>query len=194
MLSHLSLLTPSCLRAAVLILAIVWLQFSPTHPHRRETTGGTFIVLIFFASVAIIAVEVADVARSDRDAGRGSSEEVVSSSPSFVSSEVGGVTVSREAAAVAFLLDRPTARKRRHLDLKIRVLTGGGEADDAVEGKYNDQSEEHFDNSGEAWNPEHKPMDRNEDEAIELAIAQSELDQLAQWDGLAVQLDKPTLV
>jgi hypothetical protein len=29
-------------------------------------------------------------------------------------------------------------------------------------------------------------MDRNEDEAIELAIAQSELDQLVQWDDLAI--------
>ena len=42
-----------------------------------------------------------------------------------------------------------------------------------------------------AWDPETQPPDISEEEAI--AIANSELDQLGMWDGLAVQLRESSL-
>jgi hypothetical protein len=58
---------------------------------------------------------------------------------------------------------------------------------DRIEGRDNDHDDEHYDNGGALWDLEHQSLDLNEDDSIELDIAQSELDQLAQWDGLAVR-------
>jgi hypothetical protein len=97
--------------AAVLILAIIsaapgWLILAA-----GETTGGTFIVLIFFASIAIVAIKVADVARpgaeafSRRFVGGGSVLLLFLHLPS------GGVAAPGEAVVVAFLLRLPDSKK-----------------------------------------------------------------------------------
>jgi hypothetical protein len=65
--------------------------------------------------------------------------------------------------------------------------------DDEEEGGDNDHGDENFNNGGVARDPEYQPTDLNEDEAIQLAIAQSELGQLGQWDGLVVQLRESAL-
>ena len=44
-----------------------------------------------------------------------------------------------------------------------------------------------------AWDPETQPPDISEEEAVAIAIANSELDQLGMWDGLAVQLRDSSL-
>jgi hypothetical protein len=43
------------------------------------------------------------------------------------------------------------------------------------------------------WHPEMQPSDINEEEAIVIAMANSELDQLAMWDGPAMQLCESSL-
>ena len=47
---------------------------------------------------------------------------------------------------------------------------------------------------GAPWNPEHQPLDIDEDEAVQMAMAQSELDELARWDGLVIQLRDSALL
>jgi hypothetical protein len=42
-------------------------------------------------------------------------------------------------------------------------------------------------------NPETHPLDISEEEAIAMALANSELDQLAMWDGIVVQLRESSL-
>jgi hypothetical protein len=49
------------------------------------------------------------------------------------------------------------------------------------------------DNDGLAWDPETQPPDISEEEAITIAMANSELDQLSMWDGLAIQLCESSL-
>jgi hypothetical protein len=49
------------------------------------------------------------------------------------------------------------------------------------------------DDGGPAWDPETQPLDISEEEAIAMALANSELDELAIWDGLAIQLIESAL-
>ena len=49
-----------------------------------------------------------------------------------------------------------------------------------------DDGDDHIDVP--AWGLEAQPPDITEEEAIAMAVANSELDQLAMWDGVAVQL------
>jgi hypothetical protein len=114
MLSHLLLLALSYLRAAaVLILAIISAAPGRLILAAGETTGGTFIVLIFFASVAIVAVKVADVARPGAETlGRrfvGGGGVLLL----FLHLLSGGVAVPGEAVVVAFLLRLPDSKKAK---------------------------------------------------------------------------------
>jgi hypothetical protein len=68
----------------------------------------------------------------------------------------------------------------------------GIEDDDAAEAGYKPSSDGHVqggsnghDDDGPAWDPETQPLDISEEEAIDIVMAKSELDQLAMWDGLA---------
>ena len=52
------------------------------------------------------------------------------------------------------------------------------------------------DDGGPAWDPENQPPDISEEEAIAMALAnseQDELNELALWDGLAIQLRESAL-
>jgi hypothetical protein len=57
------------------------------------------------------------------------------------------------------------------------------ESDGHVQGEDSDH-----DDGGPAWDPETQPPDIREDEVIAIAVANSELDQLAMLDGLTIQL------
>jgi hypothetical protein len=69
----------------------------------------------------------------------------------------------------------------------------GGDNEANNDEEADDHSDELFDDGGATWNLEHRPPDLNEDEPIQLTIAQSKLDQLAQWGGLVVQLRESAL-
>jgi hypothetical protein len=115
---HLLLLALSYLGAtAALIVAIAAIGAAPGRlvVTAVATTGGTFIVLIFFASIAIVAVEVADVAwpgtetLGRRFVGGG----VVLLLFLFLHLLGGGETVPGEAVVVAFLLRLPNGKEAK---------------------------------------------------------------------------------
>jgi hypothetical protein len=72
------------------------------------------------------------------------------------------------------------------------------DADAAAEVEDADEAEDDFDmhfvqggdndhdDGGPAWDPETQPPDISEKEAIALAMANSELDQLSMWDNLVI--------
>jgi hypothetical protein len=58
----------------------------------------------------------------------------------------------------------------------------GDEDEDVTMAQYD------HDDGGPAWDPETQPPDITEDEAIAMALANSELNELAMWDGLTIQI------
>ncbi|KAK1618445.1 hypothetical protein QYE76_023962 [Lolium multiflorum] len=101
--------------AAALIVAVAAVGAAPSRffVAAVATSGGTFVVLVFFVDVSIVAVEVAHVARPRADAGRRLVEEASSSSSPPPSPHQRGETIPGEAVVVAFLLRLPNGEEAK---------------------------------------------------------------------------------
>jgi hypothetical protein len=62
------------------------------------------------------------------------------------------------------------------------------EEDEAEEDGHVEVGDNDHDDGGPAWDPEAQPFDFSEEQAIVIAMANRELDRLAMWDGLVVQV------
>jgi hypothetical protein len=55
------------------------------------------------------------------------------------------------------------------------------------------RTDNYHDDGGPAWDPETQPPNISEEEAIAMALANNKLNELAMWDGLAIQLRESAL-
>ena len=88
-----------------------------------------------------------------------------------------------------------------------------GEDDDEDDGEDDEEDEDNDEDGGEdeegaggdldfpggddgvlPWDPAHQPLDIDEDQALQIAMARSELEELGRWDGLIVQLRESSLL